>query len=79
MIMKFKTLGDLESHNKEAHDSLIDLWMVLSRTSSKTARRDIEEGIGFRYELESNNGVITFTDTESADTFTYTKENNWSQ
>lgn len=77
--MAIKTLGDLESQNKEAHDSLIDLWMVLSRASSKTARRDLEEGIGYRYELATNDGIIAFTDTESADTFVYNQKHNvWS-
>ena len=75
---------DLKKENKQALSSLITLWSELSRCSRETARQDLKENWGLRYEvsykpqypLNENYGVaaLTFIDADSGDSFSYNKK-----
>jgi len=80
---------DLKKENKQALSSLITLWSELSRCSRETARKDLKENWGLRYEvsyepqypLNENYGVaaLTFIDVDSDDAFSYDKKGQeWS-
>ena len=64
------TYEELKKLDKRAHSALITLWEELSRVSRETARRDLKENWGFRYEV-SYKPALTFRDADSGDTFAY--------
>jgi hypothetical protein len=75
---------EFKKENKKALSSLITLWSELSRCSRETARKDLKENWGLRYEvsykpqypLNENYGVnaLTFIDDDSGDAFSYDKK-----
>lgn len=75
--MEFNTLKEFKSFNKVAHDSLIDLWEQLSRTSRETARRDLRDNFDDRYSItrHPSDKKITFSDHEAGDTYFFDEVN----
>ena len=67
--------NDLKKENRKALSALITLWEELSRCSRETARKDLKENWGFRYdviwELNFGSRDLTFKDVHSGDIFNY--------
>ena len=69
------TLNDLKQNHK-AYSALITMWSELSRISRESARRDIVQDFGWRYELKKEGEKISFHDTHAGDIFVYEPSRN---
>jgi hypothetical protein len=73
----FDSFKEFKSFNKKAWDSLIDVWEDASRTSRELARRDLNENVGWTYQIKLINGKIYFQNIESLETFEYNESNQY--
>jgi len=69
-------LTDLKKEHPLAHDSLIDMWAELSRTSTTSAKKDIKEDLGIRYVIEKKGTSLVFKDGHAGDIFVYDATND---
>ena len=66
------TYKELKNRNKKAHSSLITLWEDLSRVSRSTARKDLKDDWGLRYNvIPKGETDLEFIDSHTGDVFTY--------
>jgi hypothetical protein len=73
----FDSFKEFKAFNKKAWDSLIDVWEDASRTSRESARKDLNENVGWTYQIKLMNGKIYFQNIDSLETFEYNESDQY--
>lgn len=71
-----KSLDELKLYDKNAYKALITLWAEESLSSEASARKYLKDDFGYRYQVKVIDNVLSFTDTESKDTWNFIN-NDW--